>query len=91
LPVVLWAQATGIVEGRSQVESGARRSRLLELHSVVRPLSYCINGAPLCALRDKPRWFMHDGTPRGKRGSEGPASLPSGVGYATHAVYRRTA
>src|SRR5262249_41275690 len=49
--------------------------------------SYCINGTPtLCALRDRPRWFMHDGTPRFKRGGEGIHHFLQVSGYATHAV-----
>ena len=40
----------------------------------------------LCALRDKPRWFMHDGTPRFKRGGEGIHHFLQVSGYATHAV-----
>jgi S-(hydroxymethyl)glutathione dehydrogenase/alcohol dehydrogenase len=42
---------------------------------------YCISGQPtLCALRDKPRWFMLDGTARVPEERRRPASLPAGGG-----------
>jgi Zn-dependent alcohol dehydrogenase len=48
---------------------------------------YCIGGQPtMCALRDKPRWFMLDGTPRLRRAGQGIHHFLQVSGYATHAV-----
>jgi S-(hydroxymethyl)glutathione dehydrogenase / alcohol dehydrogenase len=49
--------------------------------------AYCIGGQPtMCALRDKPRWFMHDGTSRFKKGNQPLHHFLQVAGYATHAV-----
>src|SRR5438105_12535790 len=48
---------------------------------------YCIGGQPtMCALRDKPRWFMFDGTPRFKKDGRGLHHYLQVAGYATHSV-----
>ena len=42
---------------------------------------YCINGQPtLCALRDRPRWFMMDGTPSLPAERSAAPPLPPGLG-----------
>jgi S-(hydroxymethyl)glutathione dehydrogenase/alcohol dehydrogenase len=49
--------------------------------------SYCIGGQPtMCALRDKPRWFMLDGTARLRKGATPLHHYLQVAGYATHAV-----
>ena len=40
----------------------------------------------MCALRDKPRWFMLDGTPRFRKNGQGLHHFLQVSGYATHAV-----
>jgi Zn-dependent alcohol dehydrogenase len=40
----------------------------------------------MCALRDKPRWFMHDGTSRFRKNGQGLHHFLQVAGYATHAV-----
>jgi S-(hydroxymethyl)glutathione dehydrogenase/alcohol dehydrogenase len=40
----------------------------------------------MCALRDKPRWFMLDGTPRLVRNGQGLHHFLQVAGYATHTV-----
>ena len=89
LPVVLGHEATGVVErtgaGVESVQPGDHVCSSY-IPSCGR-CSYCINGTPtLCALRDRPRWFMHDGTPRFRRGGEGLHHFLQVSGYATHAV-----
>jgi S-(hydroxymethyl)glutathione dehydrogenase / alcohol dehydrogenase len=90
LPVVLGHEAAGVVEkvgpGVESVKPGEHVCSSY-IPSCGR-CAYCIGGQPtMCALRDKPRWFMLDGTSR-LRNREG---LPLHVflqvaGYATHAV-----
>ena len=74
LPVVLGHEGAGVVEkvgpGVEWVKPGD--------HVVTSYIpscgkcSYCIMGRPnLCALRDKPRHLMLDGTPRFRKGSQG--------------------
>ncbi len=71
LPVVLGHEAAGVVE---KIGAGGR-------------CSYCIGGQPtMCALRDKPRWFMHDGTSRFRRNGQPLHHFLQVAGYATHAV-----
>ena len=49
--------------------------------------AYCIGGQPtMCALRDKPRWFMHDGTSRLRKNGLALHHFLQVAGYATHAV-----
>ena len=89
LPVVLGHEATGVVEkAGAGVESVKPGDHICSSYipSCGR-CSYCINGTPtLCALRDKPRWFMLDGTSRFRRGGEGIHHFLQVSGYATHAV-----
>ena len=48
---------------------------------------YCIGGQPtMCALRDKPRWFMLDGTSRFRKGAPACTTICRSAGYATHSV-----
>jgi S-(hydroxymethyl)glutathione dehydrogenase/alcohol dehydrogenase len=48
---------------------------------------YCIGGQPtMCALRDKPRWFMLDGTARLRSGGRDLHHFLQVAGYATHTV-----
>src|SRR6266478_1673847 len=89
LPVVLGHEATGVVEkAGAGVESVGPGDHVCSSYipSCGR-CAYCINGTPtLCALRDKPRWFMHDGTPRFRKNGEGLHHFLQVSGYATHAV-----
>ena len=49
--------------------------------------AFCIGGQPtMCALRDKPRWFMLDGTPRFRKDGRGLHHYLQVAGYATHSV-----
>jgi Zn-dependent alcohol dehydrogenase len=48
---------------------------------------YCIGGQPtMCALRDKPRWFMLDGTSRLRKNGASLHHFLQVAGYATHSV-----
>jgi S-(hydroxymethyl)glutathione dehydrogenase/alcohol dehydrogenase len=89
LPVVLGHEAAGIVEKvGADVDSVKPGDHVCTSYipSCGR-CSYCINGTPtLCALRDKPRWFMHDGTSRFRRAGHGIHHFLQVSGYATHAV-----
>jgi S-(hydroxymethyl)glutathione dehydrogenase / alcohol dehydrogenase len=89
LPVVLGHEAAGVIEkvgsGVESVKSGDHVCSSY-IPSCGR-CSYCINGTPtLCALRDKPRWFMLDGTPRFRKNGQGIHHFLQVSGYATHAV-----
>lgn len=89
LPVVLGHEASGVVErigaGVESVKPGDHVCSSY-IPSCGR-CGYCINGTPtLCALRDRPRWFMLDGTPRFRKGGQGLHHFLQVSGYATHAV-----
>jgi len=89
LPVVLGHEAAGVVErigpGVESVKPGDHVCSSY-IPSCGR-CAYCIKGTPtLCVLRDKPRWFMLDGTPRFRRNGEGLHHFLGVSGYATHAV-----
>ena len=89
LPVVLGHEASGVVDrvgaGVESVKPGDHVCSSY-IPSCGR-CHYCINGTPtLCALRDKPRWFMHDGTPRFRKNGQGLHHFLQVSGYATHAV-----
>ena len=89
LPVVLGHEAAGVVErvgpGVETVKPGDHVCSSY-IPSCGR-CSYCIGGQPtMCALRDKPRWFMLDGTPRLRKGATGLHHYLQVAGYATHAV-----
>src|SRR5438045_3407465 len=89
LPVVLGHEAAGVVQkvgpGVETVKAGDH------VCSSYIPscgkCGYCIGGQPtMCALRDKPRWFMLDGTPRLTKNGRGLHHFLQVAGYATHAV-----
>ena len=89
LPVVLGHAAAGVVE---QVGAGVQTVKAGDhvcssyIPSCGR-CGYCIGGQPtMCALRDKPRWFMLDGTARFRRGGQSLHHFLQVSGYATHAV-----
>ena len=90
LPVVLGHEAAGVVEKVGPgVETVAAGDHVCSSYipSCGR-CAYCIGGQPtMCALRDKPRWFMHDGTSRLRSRDGVPLHVFLQVaGYATHAV-----
>ena len=89
LPVVLGHEAAGVVE---KIGAGVETVKVGDhvcssyIPSCGR-CSYCIGGQPtMCALRDKPRWFMHDGTSRFRRNGQPLHHFLQVAGYATHAV-----
>lgn len=89
LPVVLGHEAAGVVEkigpGVETVKVGDHVCSSY-IPSCGR-CSYCIGGQPtMCALRDKPRWFMLDGTPRFRKNGQGLHHFLQVSGYATHSV-----
>jgi S-(hydroxymethyl)glutathione dehydrogenase/alcohol dehydrogenase len=89
LPVVLGHEAAGVVErvgpGVETVQPGDHVCSSY-IPSCGR-CGYCIGGQPtMCALRDKPRWLMLDGTARLRKGSTDLHHYLQVAGYATHAV-----
>jgi len=89
LPVVLGHEAAGIVEKIGPgVESVAPGDHVCSSYiPSCGKCWYCIGGQPtMCALRDKPRWFMLDGTPRFQKNGQGLHHFLQVSGYATHAV-----
>src|SRR5688572_26201656 len=89
LPVVLGHEAAGVVEkigsGVDTVKPGDHVCSSY-IPSCGR-CAYCIGGQPtMCALRDKPRWLMHDGTSRLHRDGVPLHHFLQVAGYATHAV-----
>jgi S-(hydroxymethyl)glutathione dehydrogenase/alcohol dehydrogenase len=89
LPVVLGHEAAGVVE---QIGAGVQTVKAGDhvcssyIPSCGR-CGYCIGGQPtMCALRDKPRWFMLDGTARFRRGGQSLHHFLQVSGYATHSV-----
>src|SRR5688500_1479284 len=89
LPVVLGHEAAGVVE---QIGSGVDTVKVGDhvcssyIPSCGR-CAYCIGGQPtMCALRDKPRWFMLDGTSRFRKSGTSLHHFLQVAGYATHAV-----
>src|SRR5262249_460196 len=89
LPVILGHEAAGGGEkGGAGVETGKPGGHVCSRYipSGGR-CGYCIGGQPtMCALRDKPRWFMLDGTPRFRKGGHALHHFLQVSGYATHAV-----
>src|SRR2546423_2410294 len=89
LPVVLGHEAAGVVE---QIGAGVESVKVGDhvcssyIPSCGR-CGYCIGGQPtLCALRDSPRWFMLDGTPRFRKNGRGLHHFLQVSGYATRSV-----
>jgi S-(hydroxymethyl)glutathione dehydrogenase/alcohol dehydrogenase len=89
LPVVLGHEAAGVVERiGAGVETVAAGDHVCSSYiPSCGKCWYCIGGQPtMCALRDKPRWFMLDGTPRFRRNGQGIHHFLQVSGYATHSV-----
>jgi Zn-dependent alcohol dehydrogenase len=94
LPVVLGHEAAGVVQKiGAGVESVSAGDHVCSSYiPSCGKCWYCIGGQPtMCALRDKPRWFMLDGTSRfrNKNGQDLHHFLTV-AGYATHAVLPET-
>src|SRR5213596_1887192 len=89
LPVVLGHEAAGVVERIGPgVESVAPGDHVCSSYipSCGR-CGYCIGGQPtMCDLRDKPRWFMLDGTSRFRKNGASLHHFLQVAGYATHSV-----
>jgi Zn-dependent alcohol dehydrogenase len=89
LPVVLGHEAAGVVEKvGAAVESVRPGDHVCSSYiPSCGKCGYCIGGQPtLCALRDRPRWFMLDGTPRFRKGDQGLHHFLQVSGYATRSV-----
>src|SRR5262245_10813185 len=89
LPVVLGHEASGVVEKiGALVESVQPGDHVCSSYiPSCGKCGYCINGTPtLCALRDKPRSLMHDGTFRFRKNGQGLHQYLQVGGYATRAV-----
>ena len=89
LPVVLGHEAAGVVEKVcAGVESVKPGDHVCSSYiPSCGKCGYCIGGQPtMCALRDKPRWFMLDGTTRFTRNGQGLHHFLQVAGYATHSV-----
>ncbi|MGH7333678.1 MAG: zinc-binding dehydrogenase [Candidatus Rokuibacteriota bacterium] len=89
LPVVLGHEAAGIVEKVGPgVETVSPGDHVCSSYiPSCGKCAYCIGGQPtMCALRDKPRWFMLDGTPRFRKNGQGLHHFLQVSGYATHSV-----
>ncbi|HEX6774259.1 MAG TPA: Zn-dependent alcohol dehydrogenase [Methylomirabilota bacterium] len=89
LPVILGHEAAGVVEkigpGVETVTSGDHVCSSY-IPSCGR-CWYCIGGQPtMCTLRDKPRWFMLDGTSRFRKNGQPLHHFLQVAGYATHSV-----
>jgi S-(hydroxymethyl)glutathione dehydrogenase / alcohol dehydrogenase len=89
LPVVLGHEASGVVE---RVGPGVETVKVGDhVCSSYIPscgkCGYCIGGQPtMCALRDKPRHLMLDGTTRFRKGATSITHYLQVAGFATHSV-----
>jgi S-(hydroxymethyl)glutathione dehydrogenase / alcohol dehydrogenase len=89
LPVVLGHEAAGVVEQvGAGVETVAPGDHVCSSYiPSCGKCWYCIGGQPtMCALRDKPRWFMFDGTARFQKDGRPLHHYLQVAGYATHSV-----
>jgi len=89
LPVVLGHEAAGVVQKiGAGVETVTAGDHVCSSYiPSCGKCGYCIGGQPtMSALRDKPRWFMLDGTPRLRKNGQGLHHFLQVAGYATHAV-----
>src|SRR5256712_2370773 len=89
LPVVLGREAAGVVERIGPgVESVAVEDHVCSSYiPSCGKCGYCIGGQPtMCALRDKPRWLMLDGTTRFRKNGVSLNHYLQVAGYATHSV-----
>jgi len=89
LPVVLGHEAAGVVEKiGAGVESVKPGDHVCSSYiPSCGKCWYCIGGQPtMCALRDKPRWFMLDGTSRFRKNGQPLHHFLQVSGYATHSV-----
>src|SRR5438445_3179523 len=89
LPVVLGHGAAGVVERIGPgVESVAVGDHVCSSYiPSCGKCGYCIGGQPtMCALRDKPRWLMLDGTTRFRKNGVSLNHYLQVAGYATHSV-----
>ncbi|HTY76320.1 MAG TPA: Zn-dependent alcohol dehydrogenase [Candidatus Bathyarchaeia archaeon] len=89
LPVILGHEAAGVVEKvGTGVQTVAPGDHVCSSYipSCGR-CGYCIGGQPtMCALRDKPRWFMLDGTSRFRKNGQPLHHFLQVAGYATRTV-----
>lgn len=89
LPVVLGHEAAGVVEKiGAGVESVKPGDHVCSSYiPSCGKCWYCIGGQPtMCALRDKPRWFMLDGTSRFRKNGQGLHHYLQVAGYSTRSV-----
>src|SRR5216117_348665 len=89
LPVVLGHEAAGVVERIGPgVESVAVGDHVCSSYiPSCGKCGYCIGGQQtMCALRDKPRWLMLDGTTRFRKNGTSLNHYLQVAGFATHSV-----
>jgi len=89
LPVVLGHEAAGVVERVGpNVETVKAGDHVCSSYiPSCGKCGYCIGGQPtMCALRDKPRWLMLDGTTRFRKNGTSLNHYLQVAGYASHSV-----